>query len=76
MCVHEKGTTQGVVEVIVSRNMYVLVGAGRSNRPGMCEWGGGWLLSSVTWLNPLAGYVAVVSDTSLWLNTSEQAAVN
>ena len=55
--------------------MYVLVGAGRSNRPGMCEWGG-WLLSSVTWLNPLAGYVAVVSDTSLWLNTSEQAAVN
>ena len=40
MCVHEKGTTQGVVEVIVSRNMYVLVGAGRFNRPGMCEWGG------------------------------------
>ena len=54
--------------------MYLSVQAGPTGLA--CVSGGGWLLSSVTWLNPLAGYVAVVSDTSLWLNTSEQAAVN
>lgn len=55
--------------------MYLSVQAGLTGL-ACVSGGGGWLLSSVTWLNPLAGYVAVVSDTSLWLNTSEQAAVN